>query len=81
MPFSFYERRSHVLITPKTERSNQEAPVTMSRIANVRLIASFIEITFYATLLLHKSQEFRHRFQGSVRMRITANHGGSQIPR
>lgn len=81
MPFSFYERRSYVLITPKTQRSNQEAPVTMSRIANVRLIASFIEITFYATLLLNKSLEFRHRFQGSVRMRITANHGGSQIPR
>lgn len=81
MPFFFYERRSLVLITPKTERSNQEAPVTVSRIANARLIASFIEITFYATLLFHKSQEFRQRFQGSVRMRITANHGGSQIPR
>lgn len=54
--------------------------MTTLRIANVRLIASFIEITFYATLHLHKSQEFRHRVQGSVRMRITANYGGSQIP-
>lgn len=56
--------------TPKTDRSDKRETVATPSVNNDSLIASFVGITFHPILLLHESQEFRHRVQDFVRMRI-----------
>lgn len=58
------------MATPKTDRSDKQATLATPSANTDSLFASFVGITFHPILLLHKSQEFRHRVQDFVRMRI-----------
>lgn len=58
------------MATPKTDQSDKREAVATPSVNNDSLIGSFVGITFHPILLLHESQEFRHRVQDFVRMRI-----------